>query len=415
MSYGSLQVHGVNQMGTKLSTQLNGKKSINGLQTPIATMVNREAATAHKQLNPSSGWGARGEARARSTTLELEDLNALIYSHRNWSAVRATMEDFGWMFDDVAVFDKLEKVARLALQTLPLFRGFSTSFMVKDDNPNPFLIVMRVRMQNAARCILNTGGTIISARYDNSQYSDDPHDPDSLLRITGLGKTLLLSDFELSKVGLTQREHGVEEEIAKRVRMLLKKLRRTHPVVDFVPLAHRLFELGRTVETKMKEAVTSDVEDATDLVEDWVVEALVERIIIESAEKQLSRERVAKMGEWDDEKRNDVESIHGMLDAHTQLGERIGGRHPIKNYFLMREKKKKPTNNAGRGGNTGGQVRIFNIKGWGKQWSAWSKDNQEKATGQRAEHHWQLAEYIVENGMQDEYVSELKKQRFWNS
>jgi len=42
---------------------------------------------------------------------------------------------------------------------------------VNDDEPNCFKIVMRMRMQTAARCTLNAAGTIISARYDDSQYS----------------------------------------------------------------------------------------------------------------------------------------------------------------------------------------------------------------------------------------------------
>ena len=127
----------------------------------------------------------------------------------------------------------------------------------------------------------------------------------------------------------------------------------------------------------------------------------MERIIIESAEKQLSEARVAKMQEWNDKKRAEVESIHKTLDDHTQLDQRIGGRHRITNYYLMRENVKKPTNDTGRGGNTGGQVRRFELggdKGLGKQWLDWSKKNKDEATRQMAEHHRQLAEYIFENG-----------------
>ena len=413
MIYGSQQVHGVNQMGTNLSTSLNGKTSINALIAPITGLLKKEAATAHIQLSPSRGFGGRGEARARSTTLGLEDLNALVCSHHNWSAFRATMEDFGWTFEDVAVFDKLEQVARLALLTMQLFRGFSTSRRVKDGSSNPFQIVQRVRMQTAVRVILNMGGTIISAGYDDSPNSGDPYDPASLLRITGLGKTPLLSDFEVSKVGFTHSARGVEKNIEKKVRELLKRLTNEHKSVDLVPLAARLCEMGRPVDAELKEAVTSDAEDATDLLENWVVEALVERLIIESAEEQLSREREKRMGEWEPEKRNEVESIHDMLKAHTLLGQRIGGLHPIKNYFLMRETPKKPKNDGGRGGDTGGQVRKFDFKGWHPQWLAWSKDHQEEATGQRAEHHWQFAEYIVENELQNKYVRKLKTKRFW--
>ena len=412
--YGSQQVHGVNQMGTNLSTSLNGKTSINALIAPIAGMLIKEAATAHIQLSPSRGFGARGEARARSTTLGLEDLNALVCSHHNWSAFRATMEDFGWTFEDVAVFDKLEQVARLALLTMQLFRGFSTSRRVKDDSSNPFQIVQRVRMQTAVRCILNLGGVGISAGYDDSPNSGDPYDPDSLLRITSLGKTLLLSDFEVRKVGFTRSARGgVEEKIAKKVRLLLKRLTKKHTFVDLVPLAARLCEMGRPVDAELKEAVTSDAEDATDLLEDWVVEALVERIIIESAEEQLSRERETRMGGWEDEKRRVVESIHDELNANTQLGTYNGGKTKIENYYLMRQLPKKPSNDAGRGGDTGGQVRGFYFDKWHPQWLTWSKEHQEEATGQRAEHHWQLAEYIVDNKLQNKYVRKLKTKRFW--
>ena len=67
-----------------------------------------------------------------------------------------------------------------------------------------------------------------------------------------------------------------------------------------------------------------------------LVDAIVERIILESAEKKLSEARVAKMQEWNDKKRTEVESIHKTLDDHTQLGQFIGGRHRINNYYLMR-------------------------------------------------------------------------------
>ena len=66
-----------------------------------------------------------------------------------------------------------------------------------------------------------------------------------------------------------------------------------------------------------------------------LVDAIVERIFLESAEKQLSEAGVAKMQEWNDKKRAEVESIHKTLDDHTQLGQFIGGRHRINNYYLM--------------------------------------------------------------------------------
>ena len=50
---------------------------------------------------------------------------------------------------------------------------------------------------------------------------------------------------------------------------------------------------------------------------------------------------------------------------------------------------------------------------WGNQWLVWSKKNKDKPTGQKAEHHWQLAEYIFENGEKDTYVADLKRLKFW--
>ena len=416
LNYGNLQVHGLNQMGTKLSTSLNGKRSINGLKKPVVTMVNREAATAQEQLNPSSAFGVRGEARARKSTLDREDFDALIYSHRNWSNVRATMEDLGWTFEDVAVYDKLEKVARLSLQTMQLYSGISNSKAVNDDEPNCFKIVMRMRMQTAARCILNTAGTIISARNDDSQYSRDPFNPNNLLRITDLGTTLVLSDFELSKVGLAHDEHGNKDSIKAKVKTLLVELKTRHGVVDLVKLANQLFEMGNTVEPRMRSDIINGGLNAAVVVEEWVVDALVERIIIESAEKQLSEVRVAKMLKWTDKKKAEVESIHKTLDDHTELDLFSGGKHKINNYYLMRQNVKKPTNDTGRGGNTGGQVSRFKLGGkdvWGDQWLDWSKKNKDEPAGQKAEHHWQLAEYIFENGFKDTYVAELMRLNFW--
>ena len=73
----------------------------------------------------------------------------------------------------------------------------------------------------------------------------------------------------------------------------------------------------------------------------------------------------------------------------------------------------KPTNDTGRGGNTGGQVSRFQLGKWGNQWLVWSKENKDEPTGQKAEHHWQLAEYIFENGEKDTYVADLKRLKFW--
>jgi len=406
----------VNQLGKKLSASLNGKKSINALRIPVVTMVNREAATAQKQLNPSSAFGVRVEARARKNNFTSDDLNALIYSLRNWTALRATVGDLGWRFEDEAVYDKLEEVARLTLLTMQLFVGFSNSKAVNDDEPNCFKIVMIRRMQATVRCILNMGGTIITARYDDSPYSSDPFDPNNLLRITDLGTTLVLSDFELSKVGLAHTEYGNKDSIKAKVKKLLVKLKTKHGVVDLVMLANQLFEMGNTVEPRKRSAVIYGNPEAANIVEEWVVDALVERIIIESAEKQSSEVRVAKMLKWTDEKRAEVESIHKTLDDHTELDLFSGGKNKINNYYLMRQNVKKPTNDTGRGGNTGGQLCRFKLggkDGWANQWLKWSKENKDKPAGQKAEHHWQLAEYIIAKGLKDTYVDELKRLEFW--
>ena len=273
----------MNQLGKKLSASLNGKKSINALRIPVVTMVKKEAATAHKQLNPTAAFGVRVEARARKNNFTSDDLNALIYSLRNWTIVRATLGDLGWRFQNVAVYDKLEQVARLTLRTMQLFVGFSNSKAVNDDEPNCFKIVMIRRMQATVRCILNMGGTIITARYDDSPYSSDPFDPNNLLRITDLGTTLVLSDFELSKVGLAHTEYGNKDSIKAKVKKLLVKLKTKHGVVDLVMLANQLFEMGNTVEPRKRSAVIYGNPEAANIVEEWVVDALVERIIIESA------------------------------------------------------------------------------------------------------------------------------------
>ena len=416
MIYGSLQVHGLNKMGKDLARSMKGKKNIKGQVGPVITMLKREGETFEQQMRPSKeGFGVRTEVRGRGEQLAIADLNALVSDTRNWTALNATTQRLGWEFEDVTAYDKIEKVARLALQALPLYSGFDSSLMVKDSHSNPFRVVRRMRMGAATREILNLGGTIIAARSDDSVHPTNPHNPKSLLRVTNLQGKLSLSDFKLSEVGLRRRDHGNREKIKERVRQLLEKLTKKHTFVDLVPLADRLCEMGRPVEASVREKVTRDDDEAAGIVEEWVVGALVERIIIESAEKKLSNEREKKMKKWDDdEKRGAVESIHEMLDAHTQLGTyNGGGKNKIENYFMMRQLPRKSTNDAGRGGNTGGQVRKFNIEGWGKQWLTWSKENAKEATGQEAEHHWQLAEYIVEQSLERTYKRKLKEQGFW--
>ena len=414
LCYCSMQVHGVNQQGAKLANWLHGKDSIRGLQNPILTMVERETLTFDQQINPSGAFGSRGEVRARKNELLLADLNAIVSAHRNWSAVVATAGDFGLEFVDAAVYDKIEYVARLSLQTMPLFSGFSNSERVKDNNPNSFKVASIRRCQNSTRSVLNAGGTIISARYDDIAHSDDPHDPKSIMRITNLGQTLLLSDFELSKVELRVGEHGETDKIANKVRKLLGKLKKKYKTVDLVPLAARLCEMGHPVQKSVRDAVTLDNDDAAGVVEKWVVGALVERIKLESMEQKLSNARVVKMDEWvDDEKIQAVKSIQEVLTANTRLATCNGGRYKINNYYMMRKVVTKSANNTGRGGDTGGQVGKFNIEGWAKMWRDWSKKNQKEATGQMAEHHWQLAEHIVEKNLKNKYKGMLKKQGFW--
>ena len=393
LCYCSMQVHGVNQQGAKLANWLHGKDSIRGLQNPILTMVERETLTFDQQINPSGAFGSRGEVRARKNELLLADLNAIVSAHRNWSAVVATAGDFGLEFVDAAVYDKIEYVARLSLQTMPLFSGFSNSERVKDNNPNSFKVASIRRCQNSTRSVLNAGGTIISARYDDIAHSDDPHDPKSIMRITNLGQTLLLSDFELSKVELRVGEHGETDKIANKVRKLLEKLKTKYTTVDLVPVASRLFELGHPVTANLKEAVTGDSDGAADLVKHWVVGALAAQAQIESKEQKLSDKREKKMGTWTVDKFEAVEDIHEELTESTQLARcNGGGKNRIPNYYLMRKVTMKPTNNAGRGGDTGGQVGVFKIQGgWAEKWREWSKKKQKEATGQRAEHHWQLA------------------------
>ena len=122
------------------------------------------------------------------------------------------------------------------------------------------------------------------------------------------------------------------------------------------------------------------------------------------------------MLKWTDEKRAEVESIHKTLDDHTELDLFSGGKNKINNYYLMRQNVKKPTNDTGRGGNTGGQLCRFKLDrkdGWANQWLKWSKENKDKPAGQKAEHHWQLAEYIIAKGLKDTYVDELKRLEFW--
>ena len=226
----------------------------------------------------------------------------------------------------------------------------------------------------------------------------------------------MLSDFELSKVGLAHDEHGNKDSIKAKVKTLLVELKTRHGVVDLVKLANQLFEMGNTVEPRMRSDIINGGLNAAVVVEEWVVDALVERIIIESAEKQLSEVRVAKMLKWTDKKKAEVESIHKTLDDHTELDLFSGGKHKINNYYLMRQNVKKPTNDTGRGGNTGGQVSRFKLGGkdvWGDQWLDWSKKNKDEPAGQKAEHHWQLAEYIFENGFKDTYVAELMRLNFW--
>lgn len=402
-------------MGSDLARSMKGKQNIKGLVGPVITMLKREGETFEQQMRPSKiGFGVRIEVRARGKQLAIADLNALVSDTRNWTALNATTQRLGWEFEDVTAYDKIEKVARLALQAIPLYSGFDSSLMVKDSHSNPFRVVRIVRMGAATREILNVGGTIITARSDDSVHPTNPHNSKSLLRVTNLQGKLSLSDFKLSEVRLRRGDHGNRKKIEKRVRELLEKLTEKHTVVDLVPLADRLCEMGRPVEASVREEVTRDDDKAAGILEEWVVGALVERIIIESAEKKLSNEREKKMEEWDDDqKRGAVESIHKMLDDHTQLGTYNGGKKKIENYFLMRQLPRKPTNDAGRGGNTGGQLRKFNIEGWSEQWLTWSKENAKEATGQEAEHHWQLAEYIVEQSLERTYKRELKEQGFW--
>ena len=402
-------------MGSDLARSMKGKQNIKGLVGPNIAMLKREGETFEQQMRPSkTGFGVRIEVRARGKQLAIADLNALVSDTRNWTALNATTQRLGWEFEDVTAYDKIEKVARLALQTIPLYSGFDSSLMVKDSHRNPFRVLRRVRMGAATREILNVGGTIITARSDDSVHPTNPHNSKSLLRVTNLQGKLSLSDFKLSEVGLRRGDHGNREKIEKRVRQLLEKLTEKHTVVDLVPLADRLCEMGRPVGASVREKVTRDDDKAAGILEEWVVGALVERIELESIEQKLSNEREAKMEEWDnDDKRGAVEWIHDMLDTHTQLDTYNGSQHKIANYYMMRKNPKKTTNNAGRGGDTGGQVCKFHIKKWAEQWGKWSKEHQKEATGQRAEHHWQLAEYIVEQELESTYVSELRQQRFW--
>ena len=92
-----------------------------------------------------------------------------------------------------------------------------------------------------------------------------------------------MSDFELSKVGLAHDEHGNKDSIKEKVKKLLVELKTRHGVVDLVKLANQLFEMGNTVEPRKRSAVIYGNPEAANIVEEWVVDALVERIIIESA------------------------------------------------------------------------------------------------------------------------------------
>ena len=413
LNYDTAQVHGTNQIGVNLATSLYRKLSIRGIQGPTLTMLLREVSTFEFQMNPPKSFGMRVEVRWRTDApLSLADMTAIVVDYKDFSAAAATSKDFGFEFVDATAYDKLENFARTFLISLPLWSGFSSSETVTDSHQNPFRIVQRQRMQNGAYAILTAGGTVVSARKSDIKHSDDPK---SLARITDLGFRVILTDFGLSKVKLRVGDHGETGKIANKVRKLLEKLKTKYTTVDLVPVASRLFELGHPVTANLKEAVTGDSDGAADLVKDWVVEALAAQAQIESKEQKLSDKREKKMGTWTVDKFAAVENIHEELTESTQLARcNGGGKNRIPNYYLMRKVTMKPTNNAGRGGDTGGQVGVFKIQGgWAEKWRKWSKTKQKEATGQRAEHHWQLAEFIFDNDLEDEYVSSLKEQKFW--
>jgi len=412
LNYDTAQVHGTNQIGVNLATSLYRKLSIRGIQGPTLTMLLREVSTFEFQMNPPKSFGMRVEVRLRTDApLSLADMTAIVVDYKDFSAAAATSKDFGFEFVDATAYDKLENFARTFLISLPLWSGFSSSETVTDSHQNPFRIVQRQRMQNGAYAILTAGGTVVSARKSDIKHSDDPK---SLARITDLGFRVILTDFGLSKVKLRVGDHGETGKIANKVRKLLEKLKTKYTTVDLVPVASRLFELGHPVTANLKEAVTGDSDGAADLVEKWVVGALVERIKLESMEQKLSNARVVKMDGWvDDEKIQAVKSIQEVLAANTRLATCNGGRYRINNYYMMRKVVTKSANNTGRGGDTGGQVGKFNIEGWAEKWRDWSKENQKEATGQMAEHHWQLAEHIVDKNLKNKYKKMLKKQGFW--
>ena len=412
LCYSTSQVHGVNKLGKNLTNSLNAKFSIRNLQGPSTTMLKREVDTIAFQMNPHKSFGLRVEVRVRDTELTLADMIAIVVDHHDFAAAAATLRVLGFKFVEATAYDKLENVALTAVKSLPFWSGFSSSANVTDSHLNPFMIVLRKRIQHTAYAILTAGGTVVSARRSNIKISDDP---ESLARITGHGFRLILTDFGPSELKLKPSELGKMKFVKKNIKKVLATLTRNHKGVDFVPLANRLFELGHPVTANLKEAVTGDSDGAADLVKHWVVGALAAQAQIESKEQKLSDKREKKMGTWTVDKFEAVEDIHEELTESTQLARcNGGGKNRIPNYYLMRKVTMKPTNNAGRGGDTGGQVGVFKIQGgWAEKWREWSKKKQKEATGQRAEHHWHLAEFIFDNDLEDEYVSSLKEQKFW--
>ena len=79
-----------------------------------------------------------------------------------------------------------------------------------------------------------------------------------------------MSDFELSKVGLVHDENGKKDLIKEKVKKLLVELKTRHGVVDLVKLANQLFEMGNTVEPRMRSDNINGGPRSVVLVEEWI-------------------------------------------------------------------------------------------------------------------------------------------------
>ena len=65
-------------------------------------------------------------------------------------------------------------------------------------------------------------------------------------------------------------EHGNKDSIKEKVKQLLVELKTTHGVIDLVKLADQLFEMGNTVEPRMRSDNINGGPRSVVLVEEWI-------------------------------------------------------------------------------------------------------------------------------------------------